>query len=353
MAGSRLRPVSKTMAFVDEAKFFVKAGDGGNGCVSFRREKFVPKGGPNGGDGGDGGDVIIEATRRLNSLIDFKYRSHFKATSGASGQGKDKHGRNGKDYTILVPVGSLIKDAETGEILADLVHDKERFVAAKGADGGKGNSHFASSRNRVPRFAEAGKPGEERWLRIELKLLADVGLIGLPNAGKSTLLSRLSAANPKVASYPFTTLEPQLGVLQLTYHDPCIIADIPGLIEGAHQGAGLGQKFLRHIERTRVLLHVVDGSVSGEQALADYHTLENELRLYNDELLGRRCFVLLNKMDLLPDHDRRQDLATAFDREGVETVALSALTGEGIEELKELIVSALEEDDLEQTTEDR
>ncbi len=351
--GPLLRPVSKTMAFVDEAKFFVKAGDGGNGCVSFRREKFVPKGGPNGGDGGDGGDVIIEASRRLNSLIDFKYRSHFKATGGANGQGKDKHGRNGKDNTILVPVGSLIKDAESGEILADLLHDKERFVAAKGADGGRGNSHFASSRNRVPRFAETGKPGEERWLRIELKLLADVGLIGLPNAGKSTLLSRLSAANPKVASYPFTTLEPQLGVLQFSYHDPCIIADIPGLIEGAHQGAGLGQKFLRHIERTRVLLHVLDGSVSEEQALADYHTLENELRLYNDELLGRRCFVVLNKMDLLPDHDRQQALLSVFNRQGVKTIALSALTGEGIEELKELIVSALEEGDHEQATEDR
>lgn len=353
MAGSQQRPVSKAMAFVDEAKFFVKAGDGGNGCVSFRREKFVPKGGPNGGDGGDGGDVIIEASRRLNSLIDFKYRSHFKAGNGVPGQGKDKHGRNGKDCIILVPVGSLIKDAETGDILADLVHDTERFVAGQGAAGGKGNSHFASSRNRVPRYAEAGKPGEERWLRIELKLLADVGLIGLPNAGKSTLLSRLSAANPKVASYPFTTLEPQLGVLQFTYHDPCIIADIPGLIEGAHQGAGLGQKFLRHIERTRVLLHVIDGSVSGEQALADYHTLENELRLYNDELLGRRCFVLLNKMDLLPDNDRQQALAAVFDRQGVKTVALSALTGEGIEELKELIVSVLEEGDSEQAAEVR
>jgi GTP-binding protein len=332
------------MAFIDEAKFFVKAGDGGNGCVSFRREKFVPKGGPNGGDGGDGGDVIIEASRQLNSLIDFKYRSHFKAGNGAHGQGKDKHGRNGKDQIVLVPVGSVIKDAESGALLADLVHDRQRFVAAKGAAGGRGNSHFASNRNRVPRYAEAGKPGQELWLRIELKLLADVGLIGLPNAGKSTLLSKLSAANPKVASYPFTTLEPQLGVLQFSHHDPCIIADIPGLIEGAHQGAGLGQKFLRHIERTRVLLHVIDASTAGNKPLTDYHTLENELRLYNDELLGRRFYVKLNKMDLVVDEGRRLELMTMFARPGLETVPLSALTGEGIETVKELIVNALEDE---------
>ena len=331
------------MAFIDEAKIFVKAGDGGNGCVSFRREKFVPKGGPNGGDGGDGGDVIIEASRRLSSLIDFKYRSHFKAGSGAHGQGKDKHGRSGKDEVILVPVGSVIKDAESGTLLADLVHDRQRFVAAKGAAGGRGNSHFATSRNRVPRYAEAGKPGEERWLRIELKLLADVGLIGLPNAGKSTLLSRLSAANPKVASYPFTTLEPQLGVLQFTYHDPCIVADIPGLIAGAHRGAGLGQKFLRHIERTRVLLHVIDASEAGSKPLDDYHTLENELRLYNDELPGRRFYVLLNKMDLVIAEERRLELMAMFARQGVKAVLLSALTGEGIETVKELIVTALDE----------
>jgi len=341
------------MAFIDEARFFVKAGDGGNGCVSFRREKFVPKGGPNGGDGGDGGDVIIEASRRLNSLIDFKYRSHFKAGNGAHGQGKDKHGRKGKDQIILVPVGSVIKDADTGTVLTDLIHDQQQFVAAKGAAGGRGNSHFATSRNRVPRYAEAGKPGQERWLRIELKLLADVGLIGLPNAGKSTLLSKLSAANPKVASYPFTTLEPQLGVLQFTYHDPCIIADIPGLIAGAHHGAGLGQKFLRHIERTRVLLHVIDASETGDKPLVDYHTLENELRLYNDELLGRRFHVLLNKMDLVTDEGRRQELITMFARQGLKTAAISTLTGEGIEELKELIVTALEETMQQLTEEER
>jgi GTP-binding protein len=333
------------MAFIDEAKFYVKAGDGGNGCVSFRREKYVPKGGPDGGDGGNGGNVIIEAAGRLHSLIDFKYRSHFKAKNGGHGQGKNKHGRNGADCIVKVPVGSIIKDVDSGEILADLIHDGDRYIAAKGASGGKGNSHFASSRNRVPRFAEEGKPGQEIWLWVELKLLADVGLIGLPNAGKSTILSKLSAANPKVASYPFTTLDPQLGVLQFQYHDPCIIADIPGLIEGAHQGAGLGQKFLKHIERTKVLLHVIDGSGEGEQPWADYQTLENELRLYNDELLGRRCFVLINKIDLLTDPSRLAELKKKFADQKMPVLALSALTGEGIESLKELIVQTLEEDE--------
>ena len=331
------------MAFIDEAKFYVKAGDGGNGCVSFRREKYVPKGGPDGGDGGNGGDVIIEAAGRLHSLIDFKYRSHFKAKNGVHGQGKKKHGRNGADCIVKVPVGSIIKDVDTGEILADLTHDGDRYIAAKGSPGGKGNSHFATGRNRVPRFAEEGKTGLERWLRMELKLLADVGLIGLPNAGKSTLLSKLSAANPKVASYPFTTLDPQLGVLQFQYHDPCIIADIPGLIEGAHQGAGLGQKFLKHIERTKVLLHIIDGSGEGEKPWADYQTLENELRLYNDELLGRRCFVLINKIDLLTDTSRIDELKKKFADLEIPVLALSGLTGEGIESLKELIVQALEE----------
>jgi GTP-binding protein len=331
------------MAFIDEAKFYVKAGDGGNGCVSFRREKYVPRGGPDGGDGGNGGDVIIEASRRLSSLIDFKYRSHFKAGKGGHGQGRNKHGRRGSACIIKVPIGSVISDADTGEVLADLVHDRDRFVAAKGAAGGRGNSHFASAANRAPRFAENGGVGQERWLLIELKLLADVGLIGLPNAGKSTLLSRLSAANPKVASYPFTTLEPQLGVLKFSHHEPSIIADIPGLIEGAHQGVGLGHKFLRHVERTRILLHVIDASGEGDRPLAEYHMLENELRLYNDELPARRSFVVLNKIDLVEDRAKLGELQAAFDRLGVRSIMLSALTGEGIEPLKELIGRTLAE----------
>lgn len=327
------------MAFIDEATFFVKGGDGGNGCVSFRREKYLPKGGPDGGDGGDGGDVIIEASRRLRSLVDFRFRSHFKAGKGSHGQGKNKHGRNGKDYLLYVPIGSIIRDAESGEMLADLVCEGDQFIAAKGAPGGYGNCHFATSRNRAPRFAEEGKSGEERWLRIELRLLADVGLIGLPNAGKSTLLSKLSAASPKVASYPFTTLEPQLGVLQFADRDPLIIADIPGLIENAHRGAGLGHKFLRHVERTQILLHVIDVSGGIDKAIADYRVLENELRFYNDALLDRRCYVVFNKVDLILDRTVLSELKDIFRQLNIKAVAISALTGEGIGELKELLAN--------------
>lgn len=329
------------MGFVDESKFWVKAGDGGNGCVSFRREKFVPKGGPNGGDGGKGGNVILVADSQLRSLIDFKYRSHFKAERGVNGQGSDRHGKGGKDCVIRVPLGSIIKDAETGVVLADLTVAEQTFVAAKGGKGGLGNSRFASSTNRAPRKATPGQEGEERWLRIELKLLADVGLIGLPNAGKSTLLSKVSAANPKIASYPFTTLDPQLGVLHFPFTEPCIIADIPGLIEGAHQGVGLGHQFLRHIERTSILLHVIDISVDEEQMLDDYATIRKELNAYNEELLSRKQIVVANKVDLLTAEERiaKIDLLTQQD----ETVlSLSAETGEGIEELKSILGDLLE-----------
>ncbi len=330
------------MAFIDEAKFFVKAGDGGNGCVSFRREKFVPKGGPDGGDGGDGGSVFIEASKRLTSLLDFKYRSHFKAESGTPGMGKQRYGKGGKDHVLTVPMGSLIKDVETGEILADLINDGDRFLAAQGGTGGKGNMHFATAQNRAPRKATKGSPGEEIWYRIELKLLADVGLIGLPNAGKSTLLSNLSAANPKVADYPFTTLEPQLGVLNLEMVGPCIIADIPGLIEGAHDGAGLGHKFLKHIERTQILLHVIDGSGPENQPLDEYRVLMNELESYNEDLVGRMRLVALNKIDLL-DEERLAELQELFQaQEGVELLNISAMEGDGLGELKEAISDTLE-----------
>jgi GTP-binding protein len=329
------------MGFVDEAKFFVKAGDGGNGCVSFRREKFVPRGGPNGGDGGKGGDVFLVADRNLRSLIDFRYRSHFRADNGIGGQGSDKHGRGGKDSVIRVPLGSVIKDAESGAVLADLTEPEQTFLAAEGGRGGLGNARFATSTNRAPRKATPGQPGEERWLVIELKLLADVGLIGLPNAGKSTLLSRLSAANPKIASYPFTTLEPQLGVLQFPYTDPCIIADIPGLIEGAHQGVGLGHQFLRHIERTAVLLHLIDASAAGDQPLEDYQVLARELAAYNRELLERRHLLVLNKIDLI-DEERLAQLVDRFAATGQELLAISAETGEGLEALKERIGAIME-----------
>lgn len=328
------------MGFADESKFFVKAGDGGNGCVSFRREKFVPRGGPNGGDGGRGGSVYLVADKSLHSLIDFRYRSHFKAERGTNGMGSDKHGRSGRDCIVRVPLGSVIRDAETGTQLADLTEDGQRLLAAKGGRGGHGNNHFATSTNRAPRKSTPGTQGEERWLKIELKLLADVGLIGMPNAGKSTLLSRLSAANPKIASYPFTTLEPQLGVLHLKYTEPCIIADIPGLIEGAHQGVGLGHQFLRHIERTSILLHLVD--VSAEAPLEDYRVLERELSAYNDELLGRLHIILLNKIDLLEQEELEEQLSL-FRKTGLPVLTISARDGDGIDALKQHLGEALEE----------
>ncbi len=328
------------MAFIDEAKFFVKAGDGGNGCVSFHREKFVPRGGPNGGDGGRGGSVLIRATNSLNSLIDFRYRSHFKAERGAHGKGKDMHGHSGKDCFVEVPVGSIIKNNETGELLADLADAGDWIVIAKGGTGGMGNPHFASGTNRTPRVATNGEAGEEFWLKIELKLLADVGLVGLPNAGKSTLLSKLSAANPKIASYPFTTLEPQLGVLQLKYFKPCIIADIPGLVEGAHNGVGLGHKFLRHIERTSMLLHVIDAA--DENVEKNFGVIANELLLYKEELVDRIQILVLNKIDLVEESELKE-LATFFQQMGQKVICVSGMTGEGIDALKELVLETLEQ----------
>ena len=332
------------MAFIDEAKFFVKAGDGGNGCSSFRREKFVPKGGPDGGDGGNGGNVIIEASKRLASLIDFRYRSHFITEKGSNGQGKKKHGRNGKDKIILVPAGSIIRDAESKDVIVDLVEDGQRITVAKGGHGGRGNCHFATGSNRAPRRADNGMPGEERWLLVELKLLADVGLVGLPNAGKSTLLSSLSAAQPKIASYPFTTLEPHLGVLQTAEHRPCIIADIPGLIEGAHQGAGLGHKFLRHIERTKLIIHIIDASGSIENIINDQKTIEQELRNFNEDLMQRRQILLLNKTDLIDDPGQLARLNEIFMKKRIKVLNISAMTGDGIEELKELLLQTIEEE---------
>jgi GTPase len=328
------------MAFVDEVKFFVKAGDGGNGCVSFLREKFVPKGGPNGGDGGRGGSVYLEADSGKHSLIDFRFRSHFKAERGGNGMGSDRHGRGGKDCIIQVPIGSVIKDAETDEVLADLTEPGQRFLAAQGGRGGLGNTRFASSTNRAPRKATPGQLGEEYWLRIELKLLADVGLIGLPNAGKSTLLSKLSAANPKVAPYPFTTLEPQLGVLQFKIAEPCIIADIPGLIEGASQGVGLGHRFLRHIERTSILLHVIDAS--SENPLADYQVLESELAAYKEELADRRRLIVLNKIDELFDEELKAVRALFAEHGMADALLISALHDAGVDALKAKLEELLE-----------
>ncbi len=328
------------MAFIDQAKFHVKAGDGGNGCISFRREKYVPRGGPNGGDGGRGGNVIMECSTRLHSLIDFRYRSHFKAERGVHGKGKDMHGRKGKDCYMAVPIGSIIKDSETGEVLADLRKEGDQYIAVHGGKGGLGNPHFASGTNRTPRVATKGGEGEEKWLHIELKLIADIGLVGLPNAGKSTLLSQLSAANPKVASYPFTTLEPQLGVLHLKHMDSCIVADIPGLIEGAHEGVGLGFTFLRHIERTHILLHILDAS--SEQAMEDFQVVENELKAYKEELLERTTLVVLNKVDIA-DAEELVLLKNSLKEKGFQVASISGLTGQGIEELKDTIGDMLDD----------
>lgn len=327
------------MAFIDEARFFVKAGDGGDGCVSFRREKFIPKGGPNGGDGGKGGSVFIQASNKLNSLIDFRYRSHFKAERGEHGQGKDMHGRGGRDCQVEVPVGSVIKNAETGDVLADLAVDGATYLAAAGGDGGLGNPHFASGTNRTPRIATKGHKGEEFWLKVELKLLADVGLVGMPNAGKSTLLSKLSAAQPKIGAYPFTTLEPQLGVMQHTYHEPCIIADIPGLVAGAHSGVGLGHKFLRHIERTSILLHIMDAA--DENVRDNYRIIAEELALYREELADRTQILVLNKIDLVEAAELRE-LEMYFQQLNQNVISISNHTGAGLEQLKEMIVVTLE-----------
>jgi len=330
------------MGFIDEAKFFVKAGDGGNGCVSFRREKFVPRGGPNGGDGGSGGSVILRTSQSIHSLIDFRYRSHFKAERGEHGKGKDMHGRQGKDCYLNVPIGSIIKESETDRVIVDLSEDGVEFVAAKGGSGGFGNPHFSSGSNRTPRIATKGKPGEEKWFKIELKLIADIGLVGLPNAGKSTLLSRLSAANPKIASYPFTTLEPQLGVLHFKYRDPCIIADIPGLVEDAHKGVGLGHKFLRHVERTRILLHVVD--MADEKRYTNHDILVQELEHYRSELATRTQVVVLNKSDLV-DAKEKEKIEKHFSQFNQNAITISGETGSGIDTLIERIMEILDEAD--------
>ncbi|MFN4196655.1 MAG: GTPase ObgE [Caldimicrobium sp.] len=319
--------------FVDQVKIYVKGGDGGAGCISFRREKYVPKGGPDGGDGGDGGDVILIADSQVHTLYDFYHHIHFRAENGRPGQGKKMKGRDGKDLILKVPVGTLVKDADTGEILGDLVKPGQKLVVSKGGKGGRGNAHFATPIRQAPRIAEPGTPGEERWIILELKLIADVGLVGFPNAGKSTLLSRLSAAKPKIADYPFTTLEPNLGVVKLKDGDTFIIADIPGLIEGAHRGLGLGHEFLRHIERTRLLLFMLDLS-EGERIVKQFEILKKELNLYNPLLLEKPFIIALNKIDLLPAERRveacREYIMLFPEKLHGKIYPISALTGEGV-----------------------
>ncbi len=326
------------MKFLDEAKIFVKSGDGGNGCVAFRREKYVEYGGPNGGDGGRGADVVVEAVEDLNTLIDFRYRQHFKAPRGGNGMGKDMTGAAGETLVIKVPVGTQVLDEHKEFLVADLTEPGQRFLLCKGGDGGFGNAHYKTSTNRAPRRADPGYPGEERWVWLRLKLIADAGLVGLPNAGKSTFLAAVSAAKPKIADYPFTTLHPNLGVVQLEEHR-FVLADIPGLIEGASEGHGLGDRFLGHVERCPVLLHLVDGTAAPEAIAEAYRTVRAELEAYDAGLAAKPEVLALNKIDALDEEEREERRAALAEaagldaKEGAELLLCSGATGEGVRAL--------------------
>lgn len=331
------------MKFVDEAKIHVKAGDGGNGCIGFRRERFVPRGGPDGGDGGKGGDVILQADAQLSTLLDLTYPQQFRAPKGAHGKGKNQTGRNGEDLIIRVPVGTLVRDDQREEVLQDLLIDDQQFIVAKGGRGGRGNARFATATNRAPRRAEKGEKGEEHWLRLELKLLADVGLIGYPNVGKSTLLSKISSARPKIADYPFTTLAPNLGVVIREEHRSFVVADIPGLIEGASRGAGLGLTFLRHVERTRLLIHLLDISEGpSRNPVKDFHALTRELNAHHLSLHEKIQIVAINKIDLPTVRERAIGFENQFEKMGHRLYRISGKTGEGVEGLIEAVSLALE-----------
>ncbi|MBZ5535335.1 MAG: GTPase ObgE [Acidobacteriia bacterium] len=317
--------------FLDEARIFVKAGGGGNGCLAFRREKFVPRGGPSGGDGGRGGDVFMESSQRHNTLIHYRYNREFKAQRGRHGEGSNRHGASGEDVVLKVPLGTLLLDESTGETLHDFTRPDERILIAAGGRGGYGNAHFATSTNRAPRRHDAGHPGEERHLRLQLKLLADVGLVGFPNVGKSTLISRISAARPKIADYPFTTLVPNLGVVAVDEERSFVVADIPGLIEGAHLGQGLGVQFLKHIERTRLILHLVDVSESsGRDPISDLQTINRELASFNPALLQKVQFIVATKIDIVEDGSRLEAVERYCRGEGLTMVKISSVSGVGI-----------------------
>lgn len=328
------------MKFIDEATITVQSGNGGRGCVSFRREKFIERGGPDGGDGGSGGDVVLEATADTRTLFEFRHRHLIKAENGGYGMGAKRHGKNGKDIVVYLPAGTVISNAETGELIRDFVNPGERFVIARGGQGGRGNKRFATSRNRAPRFAQPGEPGEILTLHLELKLLADVGIIGFPNAGKSTLIRVISSARPKTADYPFTTLTPSIGMVQHEWGEPFAVADIPGLIEGAHQGVGLGTTFLKHIERTRMLVHLIDASaIDPENPLAQYDAINRELFLFSDTLKEKEQLVVLNKLDI----SGAEANADAFERALGETPVLriSAASTHGVDTLKEKLNQAV------------
>ncbi|KGG80188.1 GTPase [Caloranaerobacter azorensis H53214] len=330
--------------FVDVAKIFVKGGNGGHGAVAFRREKYEPSGGPAGGDGGDGGNVILEVDEGIRTLMDFRYKRHYKAENGENGKSKKQYGKKGKDLILKVPPGTIVKDTETGIVIADLTKKGERFIVAKGGRGGRGNAKFATSTRQAPRFAEAGEKGEERWITLELKLLADVGLVGFPNVGKSTLLSTLTDAKPKIANYHFTTLTPNLGVVRISYDSSFVIADIPGLIEGAHMGVGLGHEFLRHVERTRLLVHLIDASgLEGRDPIDDFYKINEELKKYSPKLANKPQIVVANKMDLPQARENFPRIKQEMDRLGFELIPISAATSEGLNELKYAIWNKLKE----------
>ena len=327
------------MKFLDEAKIYIQSGAGGNGCISFRREKFIEFGGPNGGDGGKGGDVIVEAVNGLNTLIDYRYQQHFKAERGGNGMGKDRHGANGKNALLKVPVGTQIYEEDGETLLADLTEIGQRVVIAKGGNGGFGNAYFKSSTNRAPRHANPGQPGEELTIRLRLKLIADAGLVGLPNAGKSTFLASVSAAKPKIADYPFTTLHPQLGVVRIDARE-FVLADLPGLIEGAHEGTGLGDRFLSHTERCRVLLHLVDGT--SENAGRDYKTVRAELEAYGHGLEDKPEIVALTKADAMTPEEIKSQKAKLKRACGQTPFVLSAHSGQGVQEALRALMQVIE-----------
>ncbi|MBN1545523.1 MAG: GTPase ObgE [Syntrophaceae bacterium] len=338
------------MKFIDEAEIYIKAGDGGSGCVSFRREKYVPRGGPDGGDGGKGGNVVIRASQMHHTLLDLKYKPRHIARRGGHGMGSLKTGASSPNLVIVVPVGTLVKDADTNEILADLTADGQECIAARGGIGGKGNAHFKTSTHQTPRFSQPGMPGEERRIRLELKLIADVGLVGFPNVGKSTFIAKVSAARPKIADYPFTTLMPNLGVVAYGSYRTFVVADIPGLIEGAHQGAGMGTRFLRHIERTRVLLHIID--IADDSSLTGwekYTLINRELSSFGPSIMGKPQIVAINKIDLTETREKLKKEIDFFAQKGIEIFAFSAVTGEGIPRIIDAIVAILNTSTMDET----
>jgi GTP-binding protein len=330
------------MQFIDEVKIHVQSGHGGAGCVSFRREKFVPFGGPNGGDGGKGGDVTFRVDANLSTLMDLRLRPHLKAGKGSNGMGKDRHGASGDDLLIPVPPGTIIKDAESGETLADLTGPGQEVVLLRGGRGGQGNARFTTSTNRAPKFAQPGEEGEERWLRLELKLMADVGLLGFPNVGKSSFITKVSAARPKIADYPFTTLKPNLGVVAYKNYRSFVVADIPGIIEGAHEGAGLGHRFLKHVERTNILLHLIDLSwIPDRDPIREFEALNRELALFSPELADKRQIVVINKIDLPSVREHLPQILPWFEERKIAVFPISAATGEGIPPLLDEIARHL------------